>query len=188
MPILERRSNPDFISDTSKLADLYNNNYSKIAVPKERAISQQCFDYISSICEQANFYNTGRDENREILAERLDMVDAPYLMFHDDSSKELINGFFIADDGIHSFIDNKRQDRFISFEKLAGINGFECYYHRTNQHRFIQSQSPMNIPSMPIVPYECVKGKSRDGKSERSPVIIDFLTKIRNACWVDLYL
>ncbi|WP_303836685.1 patatin-like phospholipase family protein [Ruminococcus flavefaciens] len=191
-PILEKRDNPYFIGDENKIKEIYESGKDKLE-KKHNDISQQCYDYIANACKKVKFCNNEKNKsdnknlesNKQVLFERLGIVNSQMLLFHDDSNKEQIIGFAITDDGIHSYIDYKRQDRFISFETLAEIKGFKPHTYRIDSKRFIESTSVAKEPCLPILPYEKINVGSQNSRHKE---MIDFLIKLRNACWVDLYV
>jgi len=172
--------NENFFVESAELIKMnsiaYHNNFKTVKERKRDTISQECLDFIKELCDEAIFCKP--DEN---IFKLVKVTKADCYVCHDDTKKSHSRGFVITFKGIHSFIDQKRGYRFISFKELTEISEFISHTHKSplNSHKFIEGKKK-NIEIIPILPYEKIHGGDKTA--------IAFLSAIRNACWIDMYL
>lgn len=159
-----------------KYSQAYHKNKKTVKDRKNDNLSQECLEFIKELCDEAVFFKPD-----ESVFKLVNVSKDNCFACHDDTKKSHTRGFVITADGIHSFIDPKRQYRFISFIDFAEITDFSLHKHKSplNSHKFIEARKD-NVELIPLLPYEKIPGGSK--------TIIPFLRAIRNACWVDLYL
>lgn len=164
------------LDSIKKYSNAYHKNKKSVKERKRENISQECLGFIEELCNEAIFCKPDVNIFQLVKVKKDDCF-----VCHDDTKRSHTRGFVITADGIHSFIDTKRQYHFISFKDFAEITAFSTHKHKspTNPHKFIEARIN-NVELIPILPYEKISGGSK--------TIIPFLTAIRNACWVDLYL
>ena len=154
----------------------YCKNDKTVKERKRDTVSQECLDFIKELCDEAIFCKPD-----ESIFKLVNVNKEDCFVCHDDTKKSHSRGFVITSEGIHSFIDEKRGYRFISFKELSEITGFVTHTHKSplNSHKFIEGRKN-NVEIIPILPYEMIRGGYK--------TMFSFLRAIRNACWVDMYL
>lgn len=172
-----------------KINSEYSKNYLSGKSRTSDKISEECLDYIERICTQ--FYNTHKYNSKDggiqqdrWIAEQLEIPkDKDIFLMHLDSSHYKKRGFVITCDGISAFVKSeplKRSDT--SFADLADITEFINYssaniIDKANKRTRIKGIKK-DSEELEILPKKYI----------HSADIIPLLEKIRNACWVDLYL
>lgn len=176
----EYEKNNNFFADSEAIikenAKIYSDNKKVIKDRKRDEISQECLDFIRELCDEALFCKP--DENIFKLV-KVDKEDC--FICHDDTQKSHTSGFVITSKGIYSSVSKEAVSRFISFKELAGITSFDTSKKKNPfSHQVYVEGRKNNVEIIPLIPCGRVIGGSK--------TIIQFLSAIRNACWVDLYM